>query len=211
MRKLLVLMLWSVWLGCRAEPSEDASRQDAGPGEPPRVEAECTPAEKPTCCVKCEDILTEPVCTDGSWNCPEGSRDKRQCPSSPEWPACTLPPHPQQLYTYPGCANEDYHCPRLKTVYCALESLRAARAQCEQDSDCVAAEVDGRCAGYGECPPAMVNRTGREDFEAKAAEELLRYCTTSPVCISSGSCGVPSFEPRCREGRCVAEPSDAGT
>ncbi|MBZ4421320.1 hypothetical protein [Myxococcus sp. RHSTA-1-4] len=209
MRKLVALVLWCVWLGCRADLSEGDSR-DAGPGSGPGFEAACAPAEKPTCCAGCEDILIQPVCTAGSWSCPAGSTDERQCPNTPERPACSLPRHPQETYTYPGCANDGYGCPRLLTVYCALEKLRTERAHCEQDSDCVAANVDGRCAGYGQCPPAMVSRTAREDFEAKAAEELSRYCTGSPICVSSGSCGFPSFESRCKQGQCVAEPPDAG-
>ncbi len=134
----------------------------------------------------------------------DGARDAGQKDGSPET-------HPQETYTNPGCANEDYTCPRLKTVFCALDSLRAEHDTCEQDSDCVAADVDGRCTGQGECPPYMVNAAGRADFETKANSETLRYCTGSPVCTSSGSCGFPSFVARCKQGRCVAEPGDAGT
>ncbi|WP_238539956.1 hypothetical protein [Corallococcus macrosporus] len=123
---------------------------------------------------------------------------------------CSPPPHPQETYTYPGCANEDDHCPRLKTVHCALERLRTERDDCQQDSDCVAVTVNGRCTGYGECPPAMVNTAGREEFATRAAEEVLRYCTESPSCSSIGQCAFPSFVPRCRQGHCVAEPADAG-
>ncbi|UYI14585.1 MULTISPECIES: hypothetical protein [Myxococcus] len=123
----------------------------------------------------------------------------------------TLPLHPQETYTYPGCANEDYNCPRLKTVHCALESLRTERDSCQQDSDCVAVSVNGRCTGYGECPPAMVNTASRAEFATRAAEEVLRYCTESPICASTGQCAYPSFVPRCKQGHCVAEPGDAGS
>jgi hypothetical protein len=56
----------------------------------------------------------------------------------------------------------------------------------------------------------MVNTAGREDFEVKAAAEVSRYCTESPLCAASGSCAFPAFVPRCRQGRCVADPADAG-
>jgi hypothetical protein len=211
MRKLALLLLWSMWLGCRAETPPEETLPDAGPGGGPRVEQECAQGAKPTCCWGCGDELVSPVCTAGSWSCPSGSTDERQCPSTPDQPACSLPRHPQETYTYPGCANEDQGCPRLKTVYCALNTLRAEHTACEQDSDCVAATVNGRCTGYGQCPPAMVNAAGRADFEAKAAAEVSRYCTESPICSSSGSCAFPSFVPRCRQGSCVAEPPDAGS
>jgi hypothetical protein len=94
----------------------------------------------------------------------------------------------------------------MKTAYCALESLRAEHSRCEQDSDCVAATLNGGCTGQGQCPPAMVNVAGRADFETKAAAEVERYCTSSPICASIGSCAYPSFVPRCRQGSCVAEP-----
>ncbi|QSQ28509.1 hypothetical protein JY651_43225 [Pyxidicoccus parkwayensis] len=152
-------------------------------------------------------MLAVPVCTDGSWSCPAGSTDERQCPSSPDQPACSLPRHPQETYRYPGCANEDYGCPRLKTVLCALESIRAEYNTCQQDSDCVAATVNGRCSGYGQCPPAAVNASGRSDFETRATAEVARYCTESPICGTSGSCAYPYFAVRCQQGRCVAEGS----
>lgn len=212
MRKLTMLLLWAVWLGCSADGTKppEGTPRDSGDGNPAVVE--CAAAEAPTCCEGwCSDVLVRPVCTHGSWSCPEGSRDARQCPSSPGQPACWGPSHPQTTYTYPGCANEDYHCPRLKTAYCALESIRSEHAACEQDSDCVAATLDGECTGSGQCPPPMVNASGRADFESRAAAEVARYCTGSPLCVSSGSCAYPSFVPRCKEGRCVAEPSDAGT
>lgn len=214
MRKLAVLLLLGMWLGCRAEVSEPAAdaSQDAGLDAGPVDTAQCVEADKPTCCVKCEDQLVQPVCGDGgSWSCPEGSTDERQCPSSPGQRACWLPGSPQETYTYPGCPNVDYGCPRLGTVYCALESIRAEYSTCEQDSDCVAVGVEDRCAGYGQCPPAMVNTAGRQAFAGRANSELLRYCGTSPTCVSSGgSCAYPSFTPRCKQGHCVAEPSDAG-
>ncbi|NMO18083.1 hypothetical protein HPC49_10075 [Pyxidicoccus fallax] len=211
MRKLVLLMLCGLWLGCQSESSEKASR-DAGDGDA-SVEAECVRAEAPTCCLGCEDVLTEPVCTDGKWTCPEGSTDQRQCPSRPGLPACSgaSPSHPQQTYTYPGCENADYNCPRLLTVYCALESIRAEHNQCEQDRDCVAAEFDARCTDHGQCPPAMVSVTGRADFETKAAAEVARYCGDPPICAARGSCSVEYFVPRCKQGRCVADWPDAGT
>ncbi len=196
MRKLAVVLLWSVWLGCRAGLPEDI---------------ECVASEKPTCCTGCSDMLEQAVCTDGSWSCPAGSTDLRQCPSTPDQPACSPPRHPQETYTYPGCANEDYGCPRMKTVYCALETLRSGHKACEQDSDCVAAPVDGRCTGYGQCPPPMVNAAGSRDFQVKAAAEVARYCSDSPMCASIGQCAFPSFVPRCQQGSCVAEPADGGT
>lgn len=203
MRKLAMLLLWSMWLGCRAEPVEETGL-NTEPGD--IWHAECGSSAGLTCCQGCGDALVQPVCANGSWSCPSGSTDMRQCPGTPDWPACQAPRHPQQAYTYPGCANEDYNCPRLKTVYCALETLRAEHARCEQDSDCVAAAVAGRCTGYGECPPAMVNAAGRADFQTKAAAEVERYCGASPICASIGSCAYPSFVPRCRQGSCFAEP-----
>ncbi len=206
MRKLALLLLVGAWLGCSGTDSKDGTK-DAGPGDGGPVSVECVAAEKPTCCEGCGDILLQPVCTEGSWSCPAGSTDQRQCPNA----TCSLPLHPQETYTYPGCANEDYHCPRLKTVFCALESLRTERDSCQQDSDCVAATVNGRCASYGQCPPAMVNSAGRADFQTKANAELLRYCSESPICASIGQCAVPSFVPRCKQGHCVAEAADAGS
>ncbi|MFP2905933.1 hypothetical protein ACLESD_12915 [Pyxidicoccus sp. 3LFB2] len=199
MRKLAMLVLVGLGLACRADGTDSK--------EETRGAACAAAAEKPTCCEGCGYLQVMPVCTDGSWSCPAGSKDERQCPNA----TCSLPLHPQEAYTYPGCANEDYGCPRLKTVYCALESLRTERAACAQDSDCVAAGVNGRCTGYGECPPAMVNAAHRAEFQARAAEEVLRYCGESPMCASTGQCAYPSFVPRCKEGRCVAEPGDAGT
>ncbi|MFP2963853.1 hypothetical protein ACLEPN_40595 [Myxococcus sp. 1LA] len=196
MRKLALLVLVGLWLGCRAEGTD-----------PTEGTQECLASEQPTCCEGCGDILSPPVCTEGRWSCPAGSTDQQQCPNA----FCSPPVHPQATYTYPGCANEDYNCPRLKTVYCALESLRTERDNCEQDSDCVAVTVNGRCTGYGECPPAMVNAASSAEFATRAAEEVLRYCTESPICSSIGQCAFPSFVPRCRQGHCVAEPGDAGS
>lgn len=202
MRKLAVVLLWSVWLGCRAEDS--GSPEDT-------TQVACAASEKPTCCMGCTDSRVQAVCTQGSWSCPAGATDQRQCPGTAEQPACMAPAHPQQTYTYPGCANEDYGCPRMKTVYCALETLRAEHKACQQDSDCVAAGVDGRCTGYGECPPPMVNVAGRADFAARAAAEVARYCGDSPMCASTGQCAYPAFVPRCQQGSCVAEPADGGS
>lgn len=209
MRKLTMLLVCAVWLGCGSE-SKGGPTESPDPGDETAAEAECSAADRPTCCLLCSDILAEPQCTDAGWRCPEDSTDQRDCPSTPSQPACWPPIHPQAVYTYPGCANEDYTCPRLKTVYCALESLRAEHSACEQDSDCVAADLENRCTGYGECAPAMVNAAGRADFEAKANTELARYCTTSPICVESGSCAFPSFVPRCQQGHCVAEPGSSG-
>ncbi|WNG37430.1 hypothetical protein F0U61_29905 [Archangium violaceum] len=204
MRMLAVLLLCGLWLGCRSKPDEN---QNPGTGNPPPAETACAPSEKPTCCEDCGDVLWDPVCANGSWSCPKGTTDSRQCQGVCGQP---VPPHPQTTYTYPGCANEDYGCPRYKTITCALELIRTEHASCAQDSDCVAAEVDDRCAGYGQCPPAMVSVAGRADFEAKANAELLRYCTEFPLCAVSGSCSISSFEPRCRQGVCMADWPDAG-
>jgi hypothetical protein len=206
MRKLTLLLLCAAWLGCSSGGADSKEGTPQGEGPDGTVTAaECVASEMPTCCRECSDILTQPVCTDGSWSCPAGSTDERQCPSSPDQLACSPPIHPQARYTYPGCADEDYNCPRLKTVFCALDSLRSEHSACEQDGDCVAATVNGRCTGYGTCPPAMVNAASRADFETRAAAEVSRYCSESPICASSGSCAFPSFVPRCRQGRCVAE------
>jgi hypothetical protein len=209
MRKLAVWVCLGLWLGCSSvDKGSPEGGRDAGPltDDASTPTAQCTPSEEPTCCLGgCGDMLVRAACTDGTWSCPDGSRDQRTCPNQ----YCTIPHHPQEVYDFPGCPNEDYHCPRLKTVYCAMNTLRAQHNTCEQDSDCVAANVINRCTAYGQCPPAMVNRATRSDFETSVNMELQRYCGDSPICSESGSCAYPAFIPRCKQGRCEAEPVEA--
>lgn len=119
----------------------------------------------------------------------------------------------QASYEYPGCPNEDYYCPRLKTVYCALEEIRRAHAFCSAPSDCVEATFSGRCTGMGPCPPPLVNAAERANYLAAVEAEVDRYCWDAG-CASAGSCG---WQPNdhvvgCPSGTCTWLPrSDGGS
>jgi hypothetical protein len=110
----------------------------------------------------------------------------------------------QEAYEYPGCANEDYGCPRLKTVFCALQTILSKHNECRVDEDCIEAAIEPKCTGAGECPPYFVSRQLIQVFEAEAQYEVDRYCPNDgPRCGASPSCALTgALLPVCRMGRC---------
>jgi len=110
----------------------------------------------------------------------------------------------QETYEYPGCADEDYGCPRLKTVFCALETILSKYNECGVDDDCVEAALNPKCTGAGECPPYFVSRRSIQIFETEAQYEIDRYCPADgPGCGTSPSCALTgALLPVCRMGRC---------
>ncbi len=120
----------------------------------------------------------------------------------------------QASYEYPGCANEDYGCPRLLTLYCALRRIEAAHAGgCTQDAECTRANIQNRCIGYGVCEAIPVRADQRAAYESAAQAEVDRYCSDAAACRESPSCASSpdQFRAVCRGGRCVSERIDAGT
>lgn len=116
-------------------------------------------------------------------------------------------------YTYPGCANEDLGCPRLPTLYCALESIIAQHSACTQDADCAFATFTSRCSGFPPCPPVAVAAQTRPQFEAAFQAEIDRYCAAHGDCTASeGVCPhpVPSYRAACVAGTCRAQLKDGG-
>jgi hypothetical protein len=111
----------------------------------------------------------------------------------------------QETYEYPGCANEDDGCPRLKTVFCALQTIVSKYNECGVDNDCVEASLNPRCTGAGECAPYFVSRQLIQIFETEAQYEIDRYCPDRGlVCWSSPLCALTgASRPVCRMGRCV--------
>jgi hypothetical protein len=103
----------------------------------------------------------------------------------------------------PGCPDEDSPCPRLKTVSCALESLRTQYTACTEAADCVQVQLEADNTGFSSCP-RFVMRTGREAFTQEAQAEVTRSCGESPTCRSSGS--RAPVAPACVDGRCTGVP-----
>lgn len=124
--------------------------------------------------------------------------------------------HAQQAtYSYPGCEPREDGCPRLLTLYCALEAITAAHATCLKDSDCEVVDgFDGRCSGYPRCPGPVVNVTQRTAFDSAFQRELDRYCPTdgSGCRASEGGCSQPlsAFRASCVSGACRAVRADGG-
>lgn len=130
--------------------------------------------------------------------------------STPCGPDGLINDRPKGAYSYPGCASEDYVCPGLKTVYCALELIRQKHDACHTDADCVAATVANQCTGYGVCNPRpAVSKSGRGAFEAEAAQDLAKYCSSNGGCFEMPSCGPGEFEAVCRGGHCAMQPADS--
>jgi hypothetical protein len=66
------------------------------------------------------------------------------------------------------------------------------------------------CAGIFQCPPAAVNTTLRDAFEAELAVELERFC--AGTCRAGGSCAYSySGAVECLNGRCLSVANDAGS
>lgn len=147
--------------------------------------------------------------------------------------ACTLPPggppppasdagaparcSAQSAYTFPGCADEDYGCPRLGTMHCAFQSILAAHldagaAGCSQDADCAVAAPPQRCSSVGMCPAPALNRQQVAAFLADVAAEEDCYCAGDNPCGQSGQCMAVlagSLGAQCCQGTCVLR-HDAG-
>jgi hypothetical protein len=119
----------------------------------------------------------------------------------------------QEDYTYPGCASSDLGCPRLPTLYCALETIINRHSACAQDADCEFANFEGKCSGFPRCPAPAVNNQTLAQFEAEFQAEVDRYCPADGGCVASeGSCPYPpsAFRPACVSGKCRAELLDGG-
>src|SRR5215469_15385346 len=61
----------------------------------------------------------------------------------------------QETYEYQGCADEDYGCPRLKTVFCALETILSKYNECGGDDDCVEAALRAQRTCAARRPPYL--------------------------------------------------------
>ncbi|HET9449264.1 MAG TPA: hypothetical protein VFO83_00185, partial [Aggregicoccus sp.] len=89
-------------------------------------------------------------------------------PASAESPADAGPVDSQASYTYPGCANEDYNCPRLKTAYCALEAIRQKHdGSCARVEDCTLAALENDCTGSSSCGGLPIHVAGAAAFRAE--------------------------------------------
>lgn len=122
----------------------------------------------------------------------------------------------QETYTYAGC--EETHdlgggCPRMLTLYCALDSIDETFSACAVDTDCVVASFEGHCSGYPRCPGPVVNKQEVEAFQEDFQHEIDRYCSEQGACIASeGHCqyAQSSYRPACVSGVCRAVVSDGG-
>jgi hypothetical protein len=214
----VVALLLSVLVACSTSgpAREDGGTPGASPdGSTPGAEGGCATATGPRCCVGgCGgSSVVDSTCTNGAWTCPGGSVLDTSCASAGGAVCTGIPPDPQRTYEYPGCANEDDGCPRLKTIACALKTLQREHGACVTAEDCVRATVDGRCTGMGNCPPLFVHTAQRETFEAAAAAEIGRYCPERGGCTAAGSCdgALDAFTAACVSGRCEAARVDGGS
>jgi hypothetical protein len=109
----------------------------------------------------------------------------------------------QASYQYAGCAAGDYNCPQLKTMYCAVETIRAHHDACNVASDCaVATGISWQCVGGGECPGQLINTQSQAAFRAELQPELDAYCFNA-TCIEGGNCGPVDLVPGCVQSRCT--------
>ena len=116
-------------------------------------------------------------------------------------PGCSVEPTPvpdagrtdsQADYAYAGCANEDQGCPRLPTLYCALEKILSDHSHCTRDEDCeLVTNLEGRCSGFPRCR-VSVNALERAAFVQAFDAEISRYCPADGGgCIASeGLCST---------------------
>lgn len=116
-------------------------------------------------------------------------------------------------YTYPGCTHSDMGCPRMPTLYCALEKIIGANSSCDQDTDCEFATIDSRCSGFPRCPGPAVRKDNLAAFETEFQAEIDRYCNADGGCVASeGSCQYPvsAVRPGCVSGKCRSVLLDGG-
>lgn len=132
---------------------------------------------------------------------PDASSPTDASPSPDAAVECTQ--DSQRCYTYPGCSLEDQGCPRLPTLYCAIQAIAERHRGCDASAQCTAVTLNGQCSGIGGCGGLIINNGNREAFMAETNVELVRYCA-SGSCHASPSCapdaGPHSFA--CVAGHC---------
>lgn len=185
---------------------------DVGPDD-----FDCPFATRPTCCNTCNGThLVEPRCAPAGWECPPPSVSSSQCSGQGlaclgavdgggDGGTCRDGGSSQVGYRFEGCAPASAACPNDGTLGCALGIIQDRFDGCRFSTDCVEAELDGRCSRYGACPPFTVNADQRAAFLSQAQAEVDRYCGCATCNASGGACPFnrDAGAPRCVYGRCL--------